>query len=127
MDQRRMSLIEHLELIGPNNTRSYNGDRDVTRISFVDPASSSKHSSSKQQTVNFQRTRLTVVPKQHSKGSWSAYSQNLAHNRRTPTFWFLVTQHIKPRKLQPSNADTLVLGHPTHKTLTTSHRGRRRN
>ena len=85
-----MSLNEHWQLIGPTYTRSYNGDRDVTRESFVDPASSSKHSSSKQQTVNFQRTRLTVVPKQHSKGSWSAYSQNLAYTRRTPTFRFLV-------------------------------------
>ena len=42
MDQQRMSLNEHLQLIGSNNTRSYNGDRDVTRKSFVDPASSSK-------------------------------------------------------------------------------------
>ena len=126
-----MSLNEHLQLIGSTISRSYNGDRDVTRISFVDPASTSKQD--KQLIAT--RTRPTVVPKQHSKGSWSAYSQNLAHTRRTPTFRFLVdpthkTSHTlverrhsgswlilltKPRT-QSSNADILVPGDPTHKT-----------
>ena len=68
-----MSLKEHWQLIGSTNTRSYNGDRDVTRKSFVDPASTCKQENNQHSThcsaaVNC--TQLIAVPQHSKSGSW---------------------------------------------------------
>ena len=96
-----MSLNEHLQSIGSTNSCSYNGDRDVTRESFVDPGSPSKqennpHSTHRRAAVNC--TQLTAVPQHSKSGSWLILHKNLAST-------------------QLSNADIQVLGHPTYKTL----------
>ena len=147
-----MSLNEHWQLIGPTYTRSYNGDRDVTRESIVDPASSSKQDNQQlKQTSQVRQHILQKLVHTHARSATfraqkmfaskhqshsthrSAVTQQVrflvdpthktsqVHNCRTPTFRFLVTLLIKPCTIaQPSNADVLVPGHPTHKTLATS-------
>ena len=151
MDQRRMSLNEQAVYRKHTNTRSYNGDRDVTRTSFVDPTSTSKQAVHPTQASQVRQHFLQKLVHTHARSATfraqkmfaskhqshsthrSAITQQVrflvdpthktsqAHNCQTPTFRFLVILLIKPCTTTPSsNADILVLGDPTHKTLTTS-------